>query len=83
MTDDKCTKKCSCKARKKELLGRPKCRWDDKIKRQLNEVGNEAFNWICLGLDKVKWITPELVNEHSASIKCREFFNHLRAIRFF
>lgn len=71
MTDDMCTEKCGCKARQKELLGRPKCRWDDKIKRKLNEVGYEGFSWICLGLDKLKWITSELANEHSASIKCR------------
>jgi hypothetical protein len=70
MTDDMCTQKCSCKARQKELLGRPKCRWDDKIKRKLNEVGYEGFNWIYLGLDKVK-LTPELANELSASLKCR------------
>lgn len=71
MTDDMCTQKCSCKARQKELLGRPKCGWDDKIKRKLNEVGYEDFNWIYLGLDKVKWVTPELANERSASIKGR------------
>jgi len=70
MTDDIRTQKCSCKARQKELLGRPKCRWDDKIKRKLSEVGYEGFNWIFLGLVKVKWINPELANERSASIKC-------------
>jgi hypothetical protein len=71
MTDDMCTEKCSRKARQKELLGRPKCRWDDKIKRKLNEVGYEGFNWIYLGLGKVKQITPEFASERSASIKCR------------
>jgi hypothetical protein len=33
MPDGKCRQKCSCKARKEELLGRRKCRWGDKIKR--------------------------------------------------
>jgi hypothetical protein len=78
MTNDKCTQKCNCKPRKEELLGRPKYRWDDKIKRQLNEVGYEGFNWIYLGLDEVKWVTPELADDCSASVKCGEFFNHLR-----
>jgi hypothetical protein len=30
----------------KRLLGRPRCRWEDNIKMDLREVGNDGANWI-------------------------------------
>jgi hypothetical protein len=32
----------------KRLLGRPRCRWTDNIKKHLQEMGLEFMNWIAL-----------------------------------
>ena len=32
----------------KRLLGRPRCRWEDNIKLDLQEVGCEDVDWIDL-----------------------------------
>jgi hypothetical protein len=36
-------------------LGRPRCRWEDKIKMHLREIGIDGANWILLAQDKVQW----------------------------
>ena len=33
-------------------LGRPRCRWEDNIKTDLQEVGCEGMQWINLAQDK-------------------------------
>ena len=43
----------------KRLLGRPRCRWDDNIKMDLQEVGCEGMDWIDLAQDRDR--LPELV----------------------
>jgi hypothetical protein len=35
-------------------LGRPRCRWEDNIKMDLQEVG-WGMNWIELGQDRNRW----------------------------
>jgi len=44
----------------KRPLGRPRHRWEDNIKMDLQEVGCECMNWIDLAQDMDRWRT--LVN---------------------
>jgi len=44
----------------KEPLGRPRSRWEDNIKMDLQEVGSGGMDWIELAQDRGKW--RELVN---------------------
>ena len=36
-------------------LGRPRCRWEDDIKMDLQEVGCGGMNWIELAQDRERW----------------------------
>jgi hypothetical protein len=36
-------------------LGRPRCRWEDNIKIDLQEVGWMCIYWIQLGQDRDRW----------------------------
>ena len=58
----------------KRLLGRPRRRWDDNIKLDLQEVrwGEGGMDWIDLAQEAG---TFNCSNEHSVSIKRREFFD--------
>jgi hypothetical protein len=40
--------------------GRPRCRWEDNIKMDLQEVGCEGMDWIDLAQDRDRW--REVVN---------------------
>ena len=55
-------------------LGRPRRRWEDNIKMEL-EVGYEGMVWIDLAQDRDIAGTCEYGNEPSASIKCGEFLD--------
>jgi hypothetical protein len=35
--------------------GRPWRRWEDNIKMDLGEIGNDGANWIRLAQDRVQW----------------------------
>jgi hypothetical protein len=39
----------------KRPLGRPRHRWEDKIKLDLREIGINGVNWIQLAQDRVHW----------------------------
>jgi len=39
----------------KRPLGRPRCRWEDNIKMDLEEVGCECMDWIELAQDRDRW----------------------------
>jgi len=39
----------------KRPLGRPRCRWEDNIKMDLQEMGCGDIYWIELAQDKVRW----------------------------
>ena len=39
----------------KKSLGRPRSRWEDNIKLDLQEVGCEGMDWIELAQDRDKW----------------------------
>jgi hypothetical protein len=61
----------------KRLLGRPRHRWEDKIKVDLQEVGCGGMDWIELAQDRQIACTCECGNKISGSIKCGEFLNYL------
>jgi hypothetical protein len=44
----------------KRSLGRPRCRWENDMKMDLQEVGCEGMDWIDLAQDRGRW--QELVN---------------------
>jgi hypothetical protein len=52
-------------------LGRPRRRWEDIIKVDLQEVGCGNVEWIELAQDRDKWRV--IMNEPSGSIKFGEF----------
>jgi len=39
----------------KRLLGRPRLRWEDNAKMDLQEVGCEGMDWIDLAQDRDRW----------------------------
>jgi hypothetical protein len=39
----------------KRPLGRPRHRWEDNIKMDLEEIGIDGANWIQLAQDRVQW----------------------------
>jgi hypothetical protein len=50
-------------------LGKPKLRWDDKIKMGLRDVGIDGANWIRVAHDRVQWRAFVNSNEPSGSLK--------------
>jgi hypothetical protein len=52
------------KSEGKRPLGKPRLRWEDNIKVDLQDVGFGGMDWI-----------DECGNEHSGSIKCGEFLD--------
>jgi hypothetical protein len=44
----------------KRPLGRPRCRWEDNTRMDLQEVGCGGMDWIELAQDRDRWWT--LVN---------------------
>ena len=67
----------------KRTLGRPRRRWVDNIRMDLQEVGCGCMDWIGLAQDRDRWRTlvsavmnlREFGNEPSGSVKCGEFLN--------
>jgi hypothetical protein len=39
----------------KRPLGRPRCRWEDNIKADLQELGCGCMGWIELAQDRDRW----------------------------
>jgi hypothetical protein len=39
----------------KRPLGRPRCRWVDKIKIDLREIGWDGVNWMDMAQDRDQW----------------------------
>ena len=61
------------KSEGKRPLGRPRRRWEDNIKMDLQEVGGGG-DWMKLAQDRDRW-RAEYGNELSGSIKCGEFLD--------
>ena len=62
------------KSEGKRPLGRPRRRWEDNIKMDLQEVGGVETGWSWLRIGQVAG-TCEYGNELSGSIKCGEFLD--------
>jgi len=63
----------------KSPLGRPRCRWEDNIKMDLQEVRCGAVDWSKLAQDRDRWQAfVESSNKPSGSINCGEFLDQLR-----
>ena len=45
----------TCRPVEKRLLGRPRLRWEDNIKMDLEEIGINAGNWIDSAQDRNYW----------------------------
>ena len=54
---------------------RPRRRWEDNIKMDLEEVGRGCEDWMELAQDRNGWRALEYGNELSGSIKCGEFLD--------
>ena len=59
----------------KRLLGRPRHRWEDNIKMDLQEVGCWVMEWIKLAQDRQVAGTCRRSNEPLVYIKCGEFLD--------
>ena len=62
----------------KRPLGRPRRRWVDNIRMDLQEMGCGHVDWIGLAQDRDGWRKLEACecgNEPSGSIKCGEFLD--------
>jgi hypothetical protein len=54
---------------------RPRRRWEENIKEDLQEVECAGVNWIELAQDRQVAATCKCGNEPSGSIKCGEFLD--------
>ena len=63
------------KPEEKRPLRRPRHRWEDNIKMDLQEVGCGGMDWIQLARDWDVVGTCKCGNEPSGSIKCVEFLD--------
>jgi hypothetical protein len=43
------------KPERKRVLGRPRCRWEDNIKMDLQDVGCRGTDWFELAQDRDRW----------------------------
>ena len=57
------------KPERKILPGRPRHRWEDNVKMDLQEMGSGSMDWLKLAG------TCQCGNEPSGSIKCRQFLD--------
>jgi hypothetical protein len=63
----------------KRPLGRPRHRWEDNIKMDIQEMGCGGMGWIGVAQNRDSWrALNECCNEHSGSIKCGELLDYLR-----
>jgi hypothetical protein len=63
------------KPERKRPLGRPRRRWEDNIRMDLQELGCGGMDWIGLAQDRQVAGNCECGNELSGSIKCGEFLD--------
>ena len=55
----------------KRPLGRPRLRWEDNIRMDLQELGYGGMDWIELAQDRDRWrVSLKYGKEPSGSIKC-------------
>ena len=59
----------------KRPLGRPRRRWKNNIRMDLQEVGCEGMECIDVAQDRDRWRALKCGNEPSGSIKCGEYLD--------
>ena len=60
----------------KRPVGKPRCRWEDNIKMDLQEVGCGGMDWIQLVQERDRWrALVNAVMNLGCSIKCEEYFD--------
>ena len=60
----------------KRPLGRPRRRWEENIKMDLQEVGRGCGDWMELAQDRDRWrALVSTVMNFRGSIKCGEFLD--------
>ena len=52
---ERCAQGSGGEAGEKETIGRPRHRWKDNIKMDLQEVGGGCENWMELAQDRNRW----------------------------
>ena len=52
---ERCAQGSGWETRRKEPLGRPRRRWEDNIKMDLQEVGGSCRDWMDLAQDRDRW----------------------------
>ena len=52
---ERCAQGLVGKPEGKRPLGRPRCRWEDNIKMDLDEVGKGCGDWMELAQDRDRW----------------------------
>ena len=58
------------------LIVRPRLRWEDNIKMDLQEVGRGCGDWMELAQDRDRWrALVSTVMNFGGSIKCGEFLD--------
>jgi len=63
------------KSEEKRPLGRPRRRWVDNIRMDLQEVGCGYMDWIRLAQNRQVAYACECGNEPSGSVKCGKFID--------
>jgi hypothetical protein len=53
---ERCAQDVGGETRGKEPMGRPRCRWEDNIKMDLQEVGLGCGDWIESAQDRDRWL---------------------------
>jgi hypothetical protein len=67
------------KPERKSPLGRPRYRWEDNIKTDLQEVGCGGMGWIGLAQDRDRWwALVSAVMGASGYMKCGGFLDWLQ-----
>jgi hypothetical protein len=67
----------------KRPMGRPRCRWDDTIKTDLQEVGGGGGDWMELAQDRDRWRALVSVVKNLAGIfltSCRDWLASQEAV---
>ena len=60
-------------------LGRPRRRWEDNIKMDLQDVGCGGVDWNELARDRDRWqAVVNAVMKLRGSLKCGEFLDYLK-----
>jgi hypothetical protein len=63
------------KPERRRPMGRPRRRWENNIRMDLQEVGCGCVDWMELAQDWGRWRALECGDEPSGSIKCGEFLD--------